>query len=56
VVGALAARQNAEISGERTLGSRAEYVEDLVEATAGLMLAPTGPDSLDPRRGPRPPR
>src|SRR3984893_3297580 len=50
VVGSLAARQNAETSGEQRLGPRAEFVEDLLEAAAGLMLAPGGPAGRDPRR------
>jgi len=53
VVGALAARGNAEASGEPELGTRAGFTEDLLEAAVGLMLAPAGPDSRDPRR-PRP--
>ena len=53
VIGALAARGNAEASGEPGLGSRADFTEDLLEAAIGLMLAPTGPDHQDPRH-PRP--
>jgi hypothetical protein len=53
VVGALAARSNAEASGEPALGPRAGFTEDLLEAAVGLMLAPVGPDNRDPRR-PRP--
>jgi len=55
VVGALAARGNAEASGEPGLGTRpglgprAGFIEDLLEAAVGLMLAPTGPDNRDPR-------
>jgi AcrR family transcriptional regulator len=54
VVGSLAARQNAETSGQRGLGARADFTEDLLEASVGLMLAPTGPDGRDPRRLDRP--
>jgi AcrR family transcriptional regulator len=53
VVGALAARGNAEASGEPGMGSRAGFTEDLLEAAVGLMLAPAGPDHADPRL-PRP--
>ncbi len=49
VVGALAARHHAEASGEHGLGARADFTEDLLEAAVGLMLAPAGPDSRDPR-------
>ncbi len=52
MVGALAARGNAEATGEPGLGSRAGFSEDLLEAAAGLMLAPAGPDNRDPRRTP----
>jgi AcrR family transcriptional regulator len=51
VVGALAARQNAETSGEPGLGERADFTEDLLEAAVGLMLGPAGPDGRDPRSG-----
>ena len=54
VVGALAARGNAEATGSPGLGSRAGFTEDLLEAAAGLMLAPAGPDNRDPRRTPPP--
>jgi AcrR family transcriptional regulator len=54
VVGSLAARQNAETSGQRGLGARADFTEDLLEAAVGLMLAPLGPDGRDPRRPDRP--
>jgi AcrR family transcriptional regulator len=50
VVGALAARGNAETSGEPGMGTRAGFAEDLLEAAVGLMLAPAGLDSRDPRR------
>jgi len=50
VVGALAARGNAEATGEPGLSSRAGFTEDLLEAAVGLMLAPAGPDNGDPRR------
>ena len=50
VVGALAARGNAEATGEPGLGSRAGFTGDLLEAAVGLMLAPTGPDTRDPHR------
>ena len=53
VVGALAVRGNAEASAEPGLDPRAGFTQDLLEAAAGLMLAPAGPDSSDPRR-PRP--
>ncbi len=55
VVGALAARCNAEALGEPGLGTRpglgprASFTEDLLEAAVGLMLAPIGPDNRDPR-------
>lgn len=39
VVGALAARGNAEATGEPGLSSRAGFTEDLLEAAVGLMLA-----------------
>jgi len=54
VVGALAARGNAEATGEPGLSSRAGFTEDLLEAAVGPMLAPAGPDNRDPRRTPPP--
>jgi hypothetical protein len=52
VVGALAARQNAEASGQPGLAPRADFTGDLLEAAVGLMLAPVAPDGTDPRRKP----
>ena len=52
VVGALAARDNGEASGEPGLALRAGFTGDLLEAAVGLMLAPAGSDGRDPRRPP----
>jgi AcrR family transcriptional regulator len=49
VVGALAGRQHAEASGAR-LPARQVFVDDLLEAATGLLLAPVGPGRADPRR------
>jgi AcrR family transcriptional regulator len=52
VIGSLAARVQAEALGAGRLAARADYVEDLLEAASGLMLAPVGPDRHDPADGP----
>ncbi len=49
-VSSLAGRAYSEAAGEAGLAPLDEYVEDLLEAAIGLMLAPVGPDNHDPRR------
>lgn len=55
VVSSLAARQHSEQSGAAGLGRREDFVRDLLEAALGVLLAPVGPQGLDPRVATSPP-
>lgn len=49
IVGSVAARQRAEALGTARVSSRPAFVDDLLEAATGLLLAPVGAARTDPR-------
>ena len=49
MVTAIASRQRAELSGVVTLASRNVFLQELLDAGVGLMLAPMGSGNGDPR-------
>jgi AcrR family transcriptional regulator len=51
ILDAVAARQHAEAAGIASVATRGAFVEDLMEAAAGLLLAPVGAQRRDPRVG-----